>query len=246
MEIKSVNGMNMQANQMSMSQKVDAESKGIQNQIATAQMQLQGLSSNEELSAEEKMKKRQEIQKQITELNNQLRQHQMEMRRQQQQESQEKVEDLLGGDKERTPAKEETKVETVSTASMEAMFAADSAIQQAESYGNLSGTMEGEARVLEGEMKLDAGRGVSTEEKQKALKEAEERAAKISQIQMEILSDATVELRHVVEEEQKPEALQDKKKDGKDTILNASLNDTREKTNKYNLGKMFSSVDIHI
>ncbi len=62
----------------------DQETKSLQKQIAEKQKQLQELSSNEEMSMEEKMKKRQDIQKEITELNNQLRQHQIEQRNEKQ------------------------------------------------------------------------------------------------------------------------------------------------------------------
>ena len=62
----------------------DAVSKGIQQQIANAQKRLQEISSDDTLSMEEKMKKRQEIQQEITNLNQQLRQHEMEMRKEQQ------------------------------------------------------------------------------------------------------------------------------------------------------------------
>ena len=49
----------------------DSYTKSIQRQIADAQQKLQDLSSNEELSLEDKMKKRQEIQQEITNLNQQ-------------------------------------------------------------------------------------------------------------------------------------------------------------------------------
>ena len=58
----------------------DAVSKGIQQQIANAQKRLQEISSDDTLSMEEKMKKRQEIQQEITNLS----QHEMEMRKEQQ------------------------------------------------------------------------------------------------------------------------------------------------------------------
>lgn len=249
MEIQSVKGMNLQANQSGINQKTDAESKGIQNQIADAQMQLQGLSSKEELSAQEKMQKRQEIQKQITELNNQLRQHQMELRQEQQQTNQKKVEDMLEGEKDSKPAKEELEVTKISDASMEAVIAADTAVDMAQGYRGLSNVMKGEAKVLEGELKLDAGRGADTEEKKKVLEDIEIRAEKIEAIQREILSEATIELQTVVKDELKPEALQEKekeKKDLKDSAVNVALGNAKEKTDKYNYGKMFSAVDIHI
>lgn len=67
------------------SQAVDTKSKEIQTQITNAQNKLQQISSNQNLSDEEKNRMRQEIQKQISELNNRLRKHQLEMRQQQQQ-----------------------------------------------------------------------------------------------------------------------------------------------------------------
>ncbi len=249
MNVKSVNGMNLQANQQGISQQVDAESKGIQNRIANAQMQLQGLSSKEELSAEEKMQKRQEIQKQITELNNQLRQHQMELRKEKQKENQEKIGDMLGGENVSKPVKEEAETVKKSSASMEAVIAADTAVDMAQGYEKLSNTMEGDARVLEGEIKLDAGRGTDTEDKKKALEDIEVRAEKIEAIQQEILSDAAVELQTVAKEELKPEALQEKEreqKDLKDSAINIAFGNAKEKAEKYNYGKMFSSVDIHV
>ena len=85
MTINGISGANTQAAQIGMNQAMDSYSKNIQNQIANAQKQLQELSSNEEMTLEEKMKKRQEIQQQISDLNMQLRQHQIEQRREKQQ-----------------------------------------------------------------------------------------------------------------------------------------------------------------
>ena len=62
----------------------DSYTKNIQKQIADAQQRLQNLSANQDLSLEEKMKKRQEIQQEIANLNQQLRQHQIELRKEQQ------------------------------------------------------------------------------------------------------------------------------------------------------------------
>ena len=79
MRINGLNGANTPAGGMNMTKATDSVSKNIQNQIANAQKQLQELSANKDMSIEEKMKKRQEIQQQITDLNNQLRQHQIEL-----------------------------------------------------------------------------------------------------------------------------------------------------------------------
>ena len=81
-----------------MAQANDSVSKNIQNQIANAQQKLQDLSSNEELSLEDKMKKRQEIQQEITNLNQQLRQHQIEHRKEQQSKKS-SMDDMVAGTK---------------------------------------------------------------------------------------------------------------------------------------------------
>ena len=75
---------------------MDSISRNLKNQIANAQKKLQKLSSNQELSLEEKMKKRQEIQQEISSLTQQLRQHQIELRKQQQNKSSNSVDELTG------------------------------------------------------------------------------------------------------------------------------------------------------
>ena len=77
---------------------MDSISRNLKNQIANAQKKLQELSSNQELSLEEKMKKRQEIQQEISSLTQQLRQHQIELRKQQQNKSSNSVDELTGAD----------------------------------------------------------------------------------------------------------------------------------------------------
>ena len=72
MRINGFSGTNTQTGTMGMTQGNDSVSKNIQNQIANAQQKLQDLSSNEEMSLEDKMKKRQEIQQEINNLNQHL------------------------------------------------------------------------------------------------------------------------------------------------------------------------------
>lgn len=57
---------------------IDTETKNIMNQITSKQQNLNRLSSDSEMSVEEKAKERQEIQKQIAELNRKLRMLRME------------------------------------------------------------------------------------------------------------------------------------------------------------------------
>ena len=164
MKINGLNGNNTQIGRMNGMQANDAVSKNIQSQIVNAQKQLQELSANKEMSMEEKMKKRQEIQQQITDLNNQLRQHQMEQRKEKQQPKGSAMEELFGGSKNVTP-KAGKKSSGLSLASMTAIISADSAMTQAQIQGSVSGQMEGKAGVLEAEIKLDSARGGNVEKK---------------------------------------------------------------------------------
>ncbi len=61
-------------------------------------MQLQELSSSKDMTQEEKMTKRQELQQQISDLNVQLRRHQAEQRREKQQ-KQSSYDDMIDGNR---------------------------------------------------------------------------------------------------------------------------------------------------
>ena len=66
MKINGINEANTQMSVMKRQTATDSVSKSIQNQIANAQKQLQEISSDKDMSIEEKMKKSQEIQQKIT------------------------------------------------------------------------------------------------------------------------------------------------------------------------------------
>lgn len=181
MKTMGISNGNVQAKQAGMSQTMDSESSNIQKQIDEAKKQLQELSSNKELSDEEKMKKRQEIQKQISDLNIQLRQHQMELRKEKQQPKE--------------PSKSETAKTGVQEAglsqgSMWGILAADSSLNQAQIQGSAANKMERKADILKVEIKQDAALGGNTEAKEKELSEVEKRAADTTDLQMRTLGEA--------------------------------------------------------
>lgn len=222
MRINGLNGANTPAGGMNMTKATDSVSKNIQNQIANAQKQLQELSANKDMSIEEKMKKRQEIQQQITDLNNQLRQHQIEQRKEQQKEQQAKkssMDDMLGGSKKTAPkaGKQST---GLSQASMKAMISADSAMAQAQVQGSVATKMEGRAGVLESEIKLDSARGDDVEAKKEELAEVEQKAVQAESAQMNTLATANKELEEAAKADQQTEKAddKDKKTDKKDAV----------------------------
>ena len=220
MRINGLNGANTQAGGMNMTKATDSVSKNIQNQIANAQKQLQELSANKDMSIEEKMKKRQEIQQQITDLNNQLRQHQIEQRKEQQAKKS-SMDDMLGGNTKTAP-KVGNQSTGLSQASMKAMISADSAMAQAQVQGSVATKMEGRAGVLESEIKLDAARGGDVEAKKEELAEVQQKAATAESAQMNTLADANKELEAAAKADQQTEKAddKDKKTDKKDAVSN--------------------------
>ena len=184
MTINGINGVNTQMKQMGMNQATDSYSRNIQSQIANAQKQLQELSSNEDMSLEEKMKKRQEIQQQISDLNMQLRQHQMEQRKEKQQAKGSSMDDMLGGTK---SGKTGSGSSGLSQASMTAMLSADTSIKQAKVQGSVATNLEGRANVLKAEVKQGGG---NVEAKKEEIAELEQKAENATVSQMNTLAEA--------------------------------------------------------
>lgn len=230
MRINGLNGANTPVGGMNMTKATDSVSKNIQNQIANAQKQLQELSANKDMSIEEKMKKRQEIQQQITDLNNQLRQHQIEQRKEQQAKKS-SMDDMLGGSKKTAPkaGKQST---GLSQASMKAMISADSAMAQAQVQGSVATKMEGRAGVLESEIKLDSARGDDVEAKKEELAEVEQKAVQAESAQMNTLATANKELEEAAKADQQTEKAddKDKKTDKKTDKKDAVAGEKEDKT----------------
>lgn len=199
MKINGFNGTNTQTGAMGMAQANDSVSKNIQNQIANAQQKLQDLSSNEELSLEDKMKKRQEIQQEITNLNQQLRQHQIEQRKEQQSKKT-SMDDMVAG-KKNTSAKKGT---GLSQAGMRAMISADSSMKQAKVQGSMATQMEGRAGVIASEIKQDAGKGNT--EKKEELADLQAKAQSATASQMSSLSDANKSMEEAVKADNSTDA----------------------------------------
>lgn len=178
----------MQPKLPGMNMKMDSTSKNIQNQIANAQKKLQELSASTEMSVEEKMKKRQEIQQEITSLEQQLRQHQIMQRKEQQKDM--PADNMLPGRRQdKDTGKEGSKGNGLSQAGMQAMISADSSIKQAKVQGSTAVKLEGRARVLEAEIKQDTGK-TGVEKKQEELAALQQKAMSASAAQMSSLAEA--------------------------------------------------------
>ena len=162
-----------------MSQSADATTKNLQSQILAKQQELKKLSENQDMTMEAKMKKRQEINQQIADLNRQLRQHEIEQRKEKQKEEA-SMNDMLGGESTNSAASAQQAQTNagLSDANMKAMISADASMKMSDVQGSVSASLERIANVIRGEIKQDSGRGVSVDKKEQELADIEQRALK--------------------------------------------------------------------
>lgn len=179
--------MNAGISQSAINQNTDDYSKSLQSQIADAQKQLQELGKNSELDSETKMKKRQEIQEKITDLNAQLRQHQIEERQKTRQEKQQKSQ----------PKEAEENVTGLSQNSMEAIISAEGSLKQAKIQGNTAKQMQNTADIRRLEIKRDgggskrsSGDSASVSKKWDEVEGLEQRVQAATASQMSLLAEA--------------------------------------------------------
>ena len=186
-------------------QNEDAQSKSIKKQLEEKQQELSELSSKEDMSPEEKMKKRQELTKEISDLNMQLRQHQMEKRMQEKAEKQKKSRNAQNTETQRarsaSKGKKKTRAAGLSTEGMSAMLSADTSMKQAQVQGGVSNSMENRAGVIETEIKLDSARGGATEGKEAALADVRARAEDAAVAQAGSLREVNESAREAAEAE---------------------------------------------
>lgn len=184
MRIGNISGTGAQGSQPvspGIGQPTDSYSKNLQNQIENAQKRLQELSANTELSAEDKMKKRQEIIQEISSLQNQLRNHERELRKQEQQKDTNNT-DASGG-------------------SMQAMISADISMEQAQVQGRVKSDMRGRAGVLKAEIKLDGAKGQDTSAKEDELVDVEQKMTDAARAQVSTLRAADEKMKEASKEE---------------------------------------------
>ena len=175
------------------------------------------------------MKKRQEIQQEINDLNIQLRQHQIELRREKQEEkSDSPVTELTGGSRNARTGKG-SQAGGMSEAGMSAIISADVAAGQARIQGNTAKRMENRARIIKSEIKMESG---DTSDKEKELAEVEKRAQAASESQMNTLRDMGETLKKAEDSETKEE---EKK-----------ASDTKEDREEKEASTAYTPVDIRL
>lgn len=245
MKIYDMNRHHAEAGRANANWQMDSKSKEFQNQIANAQNRLKDLSVDKELGEDEKSKKRQEIQQQITDLNNQLRQHQLQMQR----EMREQKADKEDSDEEQTNGiKDETEQNPVhAQTAMKGILSANSALKLAQTQGSMSLEMESRVRILQSEIKQDARYGKDTEQKKSELEKLEKKAVKVKGAKMSYLANASKEMKRAAELQKETDRSFKKKKqiESVNPAAISGSSSVQRKTNIYIQGNMFSHVDFH-
>ncbi len=186
--------------QMAGAEPTDSVSKDIQNEIMNAQRQMQELSSKEDISAEEKMKKRQELRQEISNLNTQLRRHQAELSRQQRKaamtENAQAEKENAQAEKENVQAKEDTAEERKDTGNgmsrrqMQAIAVTDSSMERTRRQEMVIARIEGGIAILQGEISQDEVLGMDTERKREELDKQQEKVLKATASRFSALGES--------------------------------------------------------
>lgn len=255
MNVNGIGGTGMQPNTAAgagTGSQMDPVSKDLQKQIEKLKNDLKEISANQDMPTDAKMKKRQEIQKQISELEVQLRQHQIEAKKEERQKKKEEssFDDLMGT---KPQEKQNNSQNTgMSAGSMEAMISADVSVKQANVNGSTAKKMEGRANILEAEIQLDGGRGGSSNVglKEAELAKAEETAEKAAASQMDSLAQASKTLQDASKEEKADGPKDDDKtkvpgteeeKEQEETAPDTSGGETLEET-----GYAYHPIDVRL
>ncbi|MCH5263141.1 MAG: FlxA-like family protein [Lachnospiraceae bacterium] len=221
MKINGTSGMNVPAGAIGMDAGIGGQAdpmvRDLQRQIEDLQNKIKELASNPGMTPEMKSKKRQEMQKQISDLEVQLRQRQMEVKREEAMKRSSKdysMDEMLGTSQQKG-GKSGKNSAGLSAGSMEAMISADVSVKQADISGSVAQKMDGRARVLEAEIKQDSGVGAAPSGKEEALAKAKAAASEATSAQMGALAQANESAQKADEADQSQDSMKsDKERDG--------------------------------
>lgn len=156
----------------------DTETKSIQNQITGKQQNLNRLSSDSEMSAEEKAKERQEIQKQIAELNRKLRMLRMEKKEEAKESEKEQEQKIALKDERTEEVTEDESAKGIETQqekpnslpqNIQKMLESGTLLQKERIQQTTDHKKELTEEILETEIKLDELYGTDTSAKREQL-----------------------------------------------------------------------------
>lgn len=166
----------------------DAVIKNAQKQIEALRNELQTLSENEDMEPKIKAEKKQELQKQINELNTQIRQRELELRKEKQAANQ-------PSDTNPRQAKNEESGGAGFTKSVTGgLISVSNALKGAKDLNCLNKRLTGRAGELNAEIKADLARGADTAAKEKELEKVNKGIKSTADGSVKMLADAKEEL----------------------------------------------------
>lgn len=179
-----VRGMDASGKRQGMRANQDKQLQNIQNQIDHLQERMHGLSDNQELSLTEKMELRKELREQMQELRKQFTSRQIELRKEEQEKRakkmQEQTEQLSPDKADKNQRNEENTKQIV---------ALDNVAGQLDVEHSVKVEISGLARTLAGEIRMDKERGSSVEGKESALESLEEKIENLDKEMMSKIDD---------------------------------------------------------
>lgn len=165
--------------------KKDSIKEGLQNQIINIQKQIYSVSENKSLSIEQKKQMQKDLKEQLNELNKQIIQRDLEIRKEQEEKREEKIKEQL---KDKNYIDDEQQ-------EMTNLFSITSSLNQVKFQTSASVKIKGNARVLESEIKADEGRGLDVSEKRKKLSEMKDKIRGINKKIIKTMNEVNKEIK---------------------------------------------------
>lgn len=165
------------ANELNINANTDTTAKNLQSQIADTKKALEKLDKDAQMSAEEKIKKKQELDRKLSELTSQLRQHQLEkaqQKKEKEQDTSNNPEPLQSPGKDTEKSAEKN---MPGSKSMEMLISAQSGIGMSRIHSRVAEDLTGRVKVISAEISTDRMRGTDVtfkeEEREKLLRKAD-------------------------------------------------------------------------
>lgn len=200
-------------------QKKDSIKEGLRNQILNIQKQISSIFENKTLSEEQKKLMQKDLKEKLDELNKQMMERELEIRKQQEEKQEEKV-------------KEQLKIDNSNGSNQDEMidlFRLTNGLSKVKQQRVTSVKIKGNIRILESEIKLDEGRGLDVSKKREQLSEMKKRIGNIDKTITDTMKNINSEMKTAIKkdvnedkvenEENRVKEKSDKKKDQKNLDL---------------------------
>lgn len=200
--------------------KEDNRLKSIQTQIKNVQNQINGLSEKKDMSIEQKMEKRKELEQQLQDLNKEAAQRQMEI----QKEKREKAAEEAKAKKQMEEPKDtyERSEASLALSSVQGIISAETSMSQAEKLQSVKTKLEGQKNVTNTEVKLSKGANTIAKKKE-SISSLEGKIEKATSGMMEKVNDVNKTL-----EEAKTESIEESKEE-ENKVNSAKEEDIKDK-----------------